>query len=80
MLRTYGRRTFDFGRQVAVMAILNRTPDSFYDQGATFGFEAALAAGERALGEGRTGWTSAGSRPVPVPRSPRPRSWTGWCR
>ena len=45
MLRTYGRRTFDFGRQVAVMAILNRTPDSFYDRGANFGFAAALAAG-----------------------------------
>ena len=59
MLRTYGRRTFDFGRQVAVMAILNRTPDSFYDQGATFGFEAALAAGERALGEGAD-WLDVG--------------------
>jgi dihydropteroate synthase len=59
MLRTYGRRTFDFGRQVAVMAILNRTPDSFYDQGATFGFEAALAAGERALAEGAD-WLDVG--------------------
>ena len=59
MLRTYGRRTFDFDRRVAVMAILNRTPDSFYDRGATFGFEAALAAGERALAEGAD-WLDVG--------------------
>jgi len=59
MLRTYGRRTFDFGRRVAVMAIVNRTPDSFYDRGATFGFEAAVAAGERALAEGAD-WLDVG--------------------
>jgi dihydropteroate synthase len=59
MLRTFGRRTFDFGRRAAVMAILNRTPDSFYDRGATFGFEAALAAGERALAEGAD-WLDVG--------------------
>src|SRR4029450_4216558 len=51
MLRTFGRRTFDFARRVAVMAILNRTPDSFYDRGDNFGVEAALAPGERALAE-----------------------------
>jgi dihydropteroate synthase len=59
MLRTYGRRTFDFGRRVAVMAILNRTPDSFYDRGATYGFGAAVAAGERALAEGAD-WLDVG--------------------
>jgi dihydropteroate synthase len=59
MLRTYGRRTFDFGRRVAVMAILNRTPDSFYDRGANFGFGAAVAAGERALAEGAD-WLDVG--------------------
>jgi len=57
--RTYGRRTFDFGRRVAVMAILNRTPDSFYDRGANFGFEAALAAADRALAEGAD-WLDVG--------------------
>ena len=36
------RRTFDFTREVAVMAIVNRTPDSFYDRGATFALEAAV--------------------------------------
>jgi dihydropteroate synthase len=59
MLRSFGTRTFDFGRRVAVMAILNRTPDSFYDRGANFGFEAAVAAGERALAEGAD-WLDVG--------------------
>ena len=35
-----------------VMAIVNRTPDSFYDQGATFRDEPALARVERAVAEG----------------------------
>jgi dihydropteroate synthase len=59
MLRTYGRRTFDFARRTAVMAILNRTPDSFYDRGATYGFGTALEAGERALAEGAD-WLDVG--------------------
>jgi dihydropteroate synthase len=35
-----------------IMAIVNRTPDSFYDQGATFRDEAALERVERAVAEG----------------------------
>lgn len=35
-----------------VMAIVNRTPDSFYDRGATFSDDAALAAVDRAVAEG----------------------------
>ncbi|MCZ4557067.1 dihydropteroate synthase [Rhodococcus sp. PvR044] len=35
-----------------VMAIVNRTPDSFYDKGATFTDEAAMAAVHRAVDEG----------------------------
>ncbi|MBL7628481.1 dihydropteroate synthase [Frankia sp. CN6] len=35
-----------------VMAIVNRTPDSFFDKGATYGEAEALAAVERALAEG----------------------------
>ncbi|ATL70355.1 dihydropteroate synthase [Nocardia terpenica] len=35
-----------------VMAIVNRTPDSFYDRGATFSDEAAMAAVARAVAEG----------------------------
>ena len=46
-----GRRTFG-PREIAVMAIVNRTPDSFYDAGATFTDAAALAAVDRAVAEG----------------------------
>src|SRR3954451_2849423 len=35
-----------------VMAIINRTPDSFYDKGATYDDAAALAAVERAVQDG----------------------------
>ncbi|HEY5858089.1 MAG TPA: dihydropteroate synthase [Aldersonia sp.] len=35
-----------------VMAIVNRTPDSFYDRGATFTDESAMAAVDRAVDEG----------------------------
>ncbi|MFD8482990.1 dihydropteroate synthase [Kitasatospora sp. NPDC059673] len=34
------------------MAIVNRTPDSFFDRGATFADEAAFAAADRAVAEG----------------------------
>ena len=35
-----------------VMAIVNRTPDSFYDRGATYADDAALAAVDRAVADG----------------------------
>ena len=38
--------------RLLVMAIVNRTPDSFYDQGATFAREAALEAVDHAVEEG----------------------------
>lgn len=38
-----GSRTFDFSRELAVMGIVNRTPDSFYDRGAAFDLQSALA-------------------------------------
>jgi dihydropteroate synthase len=46
-----GRRTFA-DDELTVMAIVNRTPDSFYDRGATYGLGAALAAVDRAVAEG----------------------------
>ncbi|MDA8434441.1 MAG: dihydropteroate synthase [Actinomycetales bacterium] len=46
-----GRHTFGDDETV-VMAIVNRTPDSFYDRGATFSDDAALAAVDRAVAEG----------------------------
>lgn len=39
-------------KRFAVMSIINRTDDSFYDKGATFALDAALRAGERAFSEG----------------------------
>jgi dihydropteroate synthase len=36
----------------AVMGVINRTPDSFFDQGATYGFGDALAAVARAVDDG----------------------------
>jgi dihydropteroate synthase len=37
-----GPRVYDVGDRALVMGILNRTPDSFYDQGATFELETLL--------------------------------------
>jgi dihydropteroate synthase len=56
-----GRR-FDFSRQVAVMAIVNRTPDSFYDNGKTFGLDQAIAAAYAAIAEGAD-WIDIGGVP-----------------
>ncbi|MGP4025409.1 dihydropteroate synthase [Actinomadura sp. 3N407] len=36
----------------AIMAVVNRTPDSFFDRGATYGFDAALDAAGRAVAGG----------------------------
>ncbi|KIH98911.1 dihydropteroate synthase [Streptomonospora alba] len=50
VLRLRGR---EFGPGThAVMAVVNRTPDSFYDRGATFGFGAALRAADAAVEHG----------------------------
>jgi dihydropteroate synthase len=37
-----GERSYDLSTRVLVMGILNRTPDSFYDKGATFDLDALL--------------------------------------
>ncbi|ODA74553.1 dihydropteroate synthase [Streptomyces sp. AVP053U2] len=50
MLRL-GRREFA-PHEPVIMAIVNRTPDSFYDRGATFRDEPALARVEQAVAEG----------------------------
>src|SRR5438552_11713222 len=50
--RTIGRRTFDFARQVAVMAIVNRTPDSFHDHGRTYALDHAVQAVTAAANDG----------------------------
>jgi dihydropteroate synthase len=52
MPRRIGTRTFDFSREVAVMAIVNRTPDSFFDRGATFELDKAVHAAIAAASDG----------------------------
>jgi dihydropteroate synthase len=61
-VRRIGARTFDFSREVAVMAIVNRTRDSFFDRGATFDFAPALEAVERAVADGAD-WVDIGGVP-----------------
>ena len=66
-MRIIGGRAFDFSRQVAVMAIVNRTPDSFHDRGSTFALEKALAAASAAVDAGAD-WIDVGG----VPFAPGP--------
>jgi dihydropteroate synthase len=61
-VRTIGARTFDFSRQVAVMGIVNRTVDSFYDRGATFALDKAVGAALQAAEHGAD-WIDIGAVP-----------------
>lgn len=65
--RRIGAREFDFQRRVAVMAVVNRTPDSFHDQGATFALDRAVEASLRAVAAGAD-WVDVGG--VPFGRGP----------
>jgi dihydropteroate synthase len=65
--RRIGARTFDFDREVAVMAVINRTPDSFYDKGSTFALDKAVSAALAAVREGAD-WVDIGG--VPFGRGP----------
>ncbi len=47
-----GGRRYDIASRALVMGILNRTPDSFYDRGATYAFDAFLVRAEQLVGEG----------------------------
>jgi dihydropteroate synthase len=47
-----GSRRYDLSRRCLVMGILNRTPDSFYDQGATFALDRTLRRAEALVAEG----------------------------
>lgn len=67
MQRRIGARSFDFSRQVAVMAIVNRTPDSFHDRGATFALDRAVDASLAAV-EAGADWVDIGG--VPFGRGP----------
>ena len=47
-----GERVHDLTARTLVMGILNRTPDSFFDQGATFSLDAFLQRAEQIVAEG----------------------------
>lgn len=63
----FSRRSINFSRQIAVMAVINRTPDSFYDAGSTFGLDDAVASALHAVQAGAH-WVDIGG----VPFSPGP--------
>jgi dihydropteroate synthase len=65
--RLIGARRFDFDRQIAVMGIINRTPDSFFDEGSTFALDAAVTASLVAVRDGAD-WVDVGG--VPFGRGP----------
>ena len=65
--RVIGGRAHDFSRQVVVMAIVNRTPDSFHDRGRTFALERAAEAVRAAAADGAD-WIDIGG----VPFAPGP--------
>lgn len=66
-LHRFGHVSLDFSRRIAVMAIVNRTPDSFYDGGATFALDAAVRAALTAVDDGAD-WVDVGG----VPFAPGP--------
>jgi dihydropteroate synthase len=68
--RRIGGRTFDFDREIAVMAIVNRTPDSFYDNGATFALDAAVDAARAAVADGADWVDVGGVKFAPGPAVP----------
>jgi dihydropteroate synthase len=61
-VRIIGRRRFDFDRQIVVMGIVNRTPDSFFNEGRTFALDEAVAAALAAVGAGAD-WVDIGGVP-----------------
>lgn len=60
--RTIGARTFDFAHEPVIMAIVNRTPDSFYDGGTTYGLERAVDKAAAAIEAGAQ-WVDIGGVP-----------------
>ena len=66
-VQRFAHRTVDFRSRILLMAVVNRTPDSFYDDGATFALDAAVRAARQAAEDGAD-WVDVGG----VPFSPGP--------
>jgi dihydropteroate synthase len=60
--RVIGGNVLDLDTSTAVMAIVNRTPDSFFDAGRSFGFTAAVDRCRAALDQGAD-WLDVGGVP-----------------
>jgi len=69
-VRRLNGRDFDFDREVAVMAVINRTPDSFYDRGATFALDSAVTAARQAVADGADWVDIGGAKFAPGPPVP----------
>ncbi|WEG10627.1 dihydropteroate synthase [Microbacterium horticulturae] len=69
-VRRIGDREIDFSRRLAAMAIVNRTPDSFYDLGATYGLDAAVESGAAAFAAGADLVDVGGVKFAPGPALP----------
>jgi len=69
-VREFGDRRIDFGRRIAVMAIVNRTPDSFFDRGATFALDRAIDAALLAARQGADWVDIGGAKFAPGPEIP----------
>lgn len=65
-----GPHEINFHERAAVMAIVNRTPDSFYDKGATFALDAAIQAGVDAFDAGADLLDVGGVKFAPGPPLP----------
>jgi dihydropteroate synthase len=62
-----GAHTFDVRTRALVMGILNRTPDSFYDRGATWNFDAFLRRAEEMAADGADMFDVGGVKAGPGP-------------
>src|SRR5690242_8680650 len=62
-----GERTVDITARTVVMGILNRTPDSFYDRGATWNFDAFLERADALVRDGADLLDVGGVKAAPGP-------------
>ncbi|MBB4735530.1 dihydropteroate synthase [Micrococcus cohnii] len=61
-VHTFARTEVDLSQRILTMAVINRTPDSFYDAGATFALDDALRAARDAESDGAD-WLDVGGVP-----------------
>src|SRR5437867_12180808 len=63
-----GERDYDVRTRALVMGILNRTPDSFYDRGATWDFDAFVRRADRLVADGADVLDVGGVKAGPGPQ------------